>query len=412
VYRYLIHLSASSILTLTAAASINWLADPYAIFGAPSIPDFNAAKPAIATNGRIFKMAGYLHRPMDALILGTSRTIGGISPKHEAFNGLRTFNLAMAAQPNAESALIFKHVSDHNQLQMAVIGLDFFASNAYLPFPDDFSQENFDRDRKLKLLLSFDTLLASKKTLFQPGPAPTAPDAARLNVKKKFTKQAFIDSEKGYMWEGTYLPGPKCRYEFETGKGETGKIQLSPPLEQIRSLIALAHQRQVKLWLFISPSHARQWETLAALGLWDRWEEWKRRLVKINEEEAVRAHQHAFPLWDFSGYNSMTTENLPDANAPNAAMRGYTDSSHYKPNIGNLVLDRLFGLNMPDRQLPQDFGVKLSSANITPHLAGIRSARMRYRQTHPQDIAEIIELERDVKARNRCITYTAIQNEN
>lgn len=409
--RYLTHLTASGLLALTLAAVINWLADPYAIFGAPSIPGFNVAKPAVATNGRIFKMAGYLYRPMDALILGTSRALN-INPKHEAFSGLRTLNLAMAAQPNAETALIFQHVAEHNRLQTAVIGLDFFASNAYLPFPDDFSEENFAPDRKLKLLLSFDTLKASKNTLFQHGPAPTAPDSAKADINKKFSKHAFIDSEKSYMWGGTYLPSPKCRYAFAVAKGETGKAQQTPPLEQLRALIGLAHQHRVRLLLFISPAHARQWETLAALGLWERWEEWKRKLVEINEEEAERLHQPAFPLWDFSGYNRITTENLPDGNAPNAQMTGYVESSHYKPNIGNLILDRLFDLSIPERPLPEDFGVRISSSNIAGHLTDIRSARLRYRQTHPQDIAEIIELERDVKARNRCITYTAIQNEN
>lgn len=403
---YLTHLLASTTLALALTAAFNWFADPYAIFGGPRFPNINEAKPLVTDNVRIFKMVGYLHHPMDALILGTSRAHVGLNPKHQAFNGLRAVNLAMPAQPNAETASLFKFVAERNPLRMAVIGLDFFASNAYLTFSPDFTPDNFNADRKWKLLLSFDTLTAGAKTLFKKGNFPKAPDEAITESRQGYSKQALLNSEKGYMWGGVYLPGPKCRFRFEAGPSETGNVQHTPPLDDIRALIALAHRHDVKLHLFISPSHARQWEVLAALGLWNAWEDWKRQLVRINAEEAARAHRKPFPLWDFSGYHGISTESLPDPNSPDAEMAGYIESSHYKPAIGNLVLDRMFDLKVPGRTLPGDFGVLLTQDGIDQHLEAIRSARMRYRQTHPQDIAEIAELEIEVKQQNRCIDYT------
>jgi hypothetical protein len=404
--RYLTHLLASTALALTVTTAFNWFADPYAVFGGPRLPNINEAKPAVADNTRIFKMVGYLHRPMAGLILGTSRAHVGLNPKHQAFGGLKTVNLAMAAQPNAETALLFKYVAEHNPLQMAVIGLDFFASNAYLIFTQDFTPDNFEKDRKWKLLLSFDTLTASGKTLFKEGSFPKGPDEAITETRKKYSKQALLNSEKGYMWGGTYLPAPKCRFRFEAEPSETGNVQRTPPLEEVRAMIALAHRRHVKLYLFISPSHARQWEVLAVLGLWEAWEDWKRQLVRINEEEAAQAHRQPFPLWDFSGYHSISTENLPDSNASDAEMAGYIESSHYKPNIGNLVLDRMFDLKVPDRTLPDDFGILLTHRNIEPHLQNIRAARAVYRHTHPSDLIEIANLEKEVKQQNRCIDYS------
>jgi hypothetical protein len=44
-------------------------------------------------------------------------------------------------------------------------------------------------------------------------------------------------------------------------------------LEQIRAVLSRAHRDSIQLKLLISPSHARQWETLVAAGLWDKWEE-------------------------------------------------------------------------------------------------------------------------------------------
>jgi hypothetical protein len=404
--RYLTHLLASATLVLAATAALNWFADPYAIFGSPQWPGINEAKPALQTNWRIFKLVGYVHRPMDALILGTSRAHAGLSPKHQAFNGLRTLNLAIPGQPYEETQSIFKYAVEHNPLKLAVFGLDFFASNTYHPSTPDSTPDNFAVDRKQKLLFSFDTLLASSKTLFQPGTFPLTPDMAISDNREKYSKRAFLKSEKGYMWGGGYLPGPNCMFRFEAEPTETGRVNKAPPLENLRAAIALAHQRHVKLYLFISPSHARQWEVLATLGLWDAWEAWKRKLVQINEEEAARAHEKPFPLWDFSGYNSITAENLPERETADAVMVGYIESSHYKPAIGNLLLDRMFNLNVPGRTIPEDFGVLLSENTIEQHLRNIRSARTRYRQTHQQYLAEITGLEKEVKKLNHCIDYT------
>jgi hypothetical protein len=400
--RYLVHLLSSFALLLGAALTVNWLADPYAVFGTPVFKGINEAKPAIATNRRIFKIVGYAHQKMDALILGTSRADAGLSPKHEGFRNLKAVNLATPAQTNTETELIFKFVADRSDLKIAVIGLDFFASNALLTDTDDFTLDNFAQDRKWKLFFSFDTLTASRQSLFQSGTPPIRPDEARENNPKKFSRQAFLASEKSYMWGGTYLPSPQCRYVFEVDRIKNGKYYRNDPLAAIRSIMALAHQRHVKLYLFISPSHARQWEVLAAVGLWAPWEEWKRRLVRINQEEAVRAGQAPFSLWDFSGYHSLSTEALPNTSDDNATMYGYLESSHYKPIIGNLVLDRLFNLKVPGRSVPEDFGVNLTPANIDGHLHAIRRAREHYRQTHHKDIAEIESSALQVKKESRC----------
>ena len=47
------------------------------------------------------------------------------------------------------------------------------------------------------------------------------------------------------------------------------------------------------------------------------------------------------------------------------------------------MLDRIFNYHSPDRTVPADFGVLLTSQNIEAHLAHIRAAREQYRQTHP-----------------------------
>ncbi len=122
----------------------------------------------------------------------------------------------------------------------------------------------------------------------------------------------------------------------------------------------------------------------------------------MNEEEAQRAGQSTFPLWDFSGYNSISTEVVPVLGDTTTIMHWYFDSSHYTPAAGDLVFDRIFNYKSPDRTVPDDFGVLLTNQNIEFHLANIRSDREHYRQSHPDDINEIEAMARKVAKVKRC----------
>ena len=124
-------------------------------------------------------------------------------------------------------------------------------------------------------------------------------------------------------------------------------------------------------------------------------------MVEINEEEAANVGLKPFALWDFSGYNSITKEALPSLADKQTRMLWHWDSSHYKKETGDLVLDRVFGLQQPGRSVPQDFGVMLSSPNIEAHLAAIRDARAEYRRMRPDDVREIEELAREIRTKRR-----------
>jgi hypothetical protein len=70
-------------------------------------------------------------------------------------------------------------------------------------------------------------------------------------------------------------------------------------------------------------------------------------------------------------------------------MRWYWESSHYKKELGDLVLDRVFGYAHPGRTVNEDFGVRLSSGNIEPHLERIRDERARWLAESAGEAAEI-----------------------
>jgi len=71
-----------------------------------------------------------------------------------------------------------------------------------------------------------------------------------------------------------------------------------------------------------------------------------------------------------------------------SSMEWYWESSHYKKELGDRVLDLIFSHVEPGRVVAEDFGVKISSDNIEQHLAKIRRDREHWRTTHPSDVAE------------------------
>src|SRR5206468_2665289 len=218
----------------------------------------------------------------------------------------------------------------------------------------------------LKVLTSLDTLRASLATVRSQSarePQWFAPDGQRLGEVffrragehfEQLGPRGYFEEidrlEVGFKREGQLAAnarGPGRTAQPATAAGETS-------LDYIRSIVAFCRAQGVDLRIFIAPEHAHQLEITAAIGEWATLENAKRALVQLLAEDAAR-HPGAppIPLWDFSGYSSVTTEALPGS-GKHAEMKFYWDSSHFKDIVGDFVLDRLFGLNHPRREVPPD----------------------------------------------------------
>jgi hypothetical protein len=401
--KYAFHLCIGTLTALLAISCFNWLINPYGIWNMPNIQGLKTAAYKPERYERIFKTVKLARDDADTIILGTSRSDLGLDPNHPAL-GQNAINLAIPGQPYRESRMLFDFLAEHQKMKTTVIGLDFFAANSYLPVPEDFVIENFSNERRWRLILSASTLSDSIMVISKKAAPSGAGEYSAKGQKLRSAEQVL--AEGGYrkvtsLWERSfltqaYLPQPECSFNFAASNNWLA------PLEEIRSILAHAHRDHITLKLLISPSHARQWETLAAVDLWSKWEEWKRRLVKMNEEEARRAGQLPFQLWDFSGYNSITTETVPTVGDTKSMMHWYFDSSHYTPAAGDLVLDRIFNYQSPKRTVPDDFGMLLNSNNIDVHLANVRAERVLYRRTHSEDVAEIEAMARESAKTRHC----------
>ncbi|MEE9605923.1 MAG: hypothetical protein V3V70_10200 [Candidatus Scalindua sp.] len=384
----------------------NWFVDPYDLFGSFRIEGLNKLKPESTSHSRMTKAWAVYKRKPNGVIMGSSRAEMGLSPEHPWWEIDNVFNLALTGPSMFEVLRYFQHVHSLKPQKKVVLGLDFFMFNVYRenrPGYDD-SRLFVDIERKLNSrwsqiekyssLVSIDTLSSSVNTVMnQNGDQLFSPsfldngqvDWSNMRQVIRHTggyRRMFFKSEEDFINDQWFVP-PYKEYSF------IHKISGESSFTYFQDFLVIAYRDNVDLQIFISPSHARLWETLSIVGLWSTFEQWKRELVQINEKIAMEYKKKAFPLWDFSGYNSITNEEVPLIDDFETEMKWYWDTSHYNKSAGDLVLDRIFNYQNPTHTVPSDFGVLLTKTNIEEHLKNVQIAQKNYRKTHVNDWAEM-----------------------
>jgi len=156
---------------------------------------------------------------------------------------------------------------------------------------------------------------------------------------------------------------------------------------ELRQLLRESYGNGTDVRLLIPPSHAWHWQTLWLSGLWPRFEEMKRQLVKIDESEALRAGRGAYPIWDFSGAYGPALEQSPTTQTK--TMRWFWEPVHYKRTLGDFLLSRVMGTAGHDAPEIAVFGALLNGPGLERHLAKLRALQQAYAENHPDDMARI-----------------------
>ena len=374
---------------LLLIVAFNAITDPYGIYQLVRIDDINWPKSEMVKNVKMHKAYRVAKIKPEAVILGTSRSAFGIDPEHEAWGSARpVYNLSLAGAGPYVTERFLEHAQSVNPLKKLVYGLDFFTFNVKRPITPDYNGDFLlvDDEGKsnkffsLKImsasLLSTDALSASMTTLTSTGKKPIMIDGKGMFIGatwKNHLRDAFVNMEQLYL-KYVYLSGTKREYAFSDP--DSGNSSL----EDFRKLVIFCRDNGIDAYYFISPPHAQQLEVIRTLGLWPLFEQWKREIVGILEQEGINNL-----LWDFSGYNSVTTA---DISQPGDNF--YRDSTHYNPAAGNLILSRIF--RFLDNEVPDDFGVALNPGNIEQQLASIRTDQKRYHDLYPDNVLEIEQM--------------------
>ena len=129
-------------------------------------------------------------------------------------------------------------------------------------------------------------------------------------------------------------------------------------LAELKYIVNECKKNKIDLIVFISPLHVSHLEAIRLAGLWSIFEEWKIEVSKIAK------------FWDFADYHTIATEAITED------MVYFTDSIHYTPLTGNLMLDKM--LSKTSNPKYPNFGVLIDRNNVREQLLRVRENRKNW----------------------------------
>jgi len=423
---YVFKLLLCSAVVLLFAATLNYVVDPYGLYQLVNLERFNKKKLVAAPNGKLIKPYGVqLVQPM-TLLLGNSRVEAGIDPESNLWpvSWLPVYNMSLPATGIDVATRSLQHALAVASPQTVIVGLDFFDfliesreppgskqrqamegdndfDNRLLVASDGSPNPAYRLQRAkdfLSTLFSLNALVDSIQTvvlqerdnqaeLTDHGFNPLS--EYRRFIRNEGQHALFVQVETTYL--SNYLRRPVALYRPGS--------RTSSEFSSLRRLIDTCVNHHVRLILYIQPIHAHMLEAYWVAGLWPLFEEWKRAVVAIiDEEENAHPDTAAIDLWDFSGYNHFTTETVPAADERGRQMQWYWEAGHYRRELGEVVLSRMLNNSKLENSVA-DFGVKLNERNIEGHLSEIRDARQQYAKTHEEDIRQLEHLAKTISGK-------------
>jgi hypothetical protein len=380
-----------SVFLLLVSCLFCYYIDPFSVYGRVYVKnDVAVNSPGFTKQLRMGKAIGIMQHKPEVLIMGSSRSAFGFSSQvaKDYFPRKKVYNGSLSSTNIYEILRYFQHSAALSPLQQVFIGLDFYQFHGQISQPKNFREDRLAVDVNNqpsgnKVNDSLATLLSGDALFYSIKVATGLCNWDDIYLINGFKEQgdrggslhSFIKSEKTYIDKTYTIP----EFTFKTPDDTKNTF------DYFRQIIQLAHKKKIKLHFFISPSHARQWEVIGQLGLWDKWEYWKHEMLNITQHEAQPYSQAAFLIHDFSGYSTYSTEMVPRTD--DIQMHWYSDSSHYKQALGNIILGHI-----TNNSSKENFGRILSTQNINDHLQLIRVGREQYRRSHEQDIADIKKL--------------------
>lgn len=386
---FLLTFTGTSLAAVGALAALNYTVDPYLIhqWDTPALQQLRPAREKLSSWGKTYAIARY--RPA-VLYLGNSRTELALAASHPGFGGRPVFNGALSGASVGDMIAMASHATALSRLDSVVWGID----------APSFSM--------VRGTLDFDRELVASGALYLPR-------RALLDIKRALTVDMTRDSFsllagrfgrvcrsnlalkgqrdqsciENHMKElgGTAAAVRPRLLEFVRGEGPTPQA-----LEAFEQALAALCRQGTRVRVYINPTHASTYLALHEAGKWPALERWQRALAGLGAR--ARATGCDARLYDFSGFNHVTTEALPQAGG-RPEMQYYWEPSHYRANVGEMVMSRLVGSG----NAAGSFGAEITPGSIEGHLARMREARERYARDHPVEARVASEVARAAGAR-------------
>lgn len=385
---------ATLVLVLGGAATLNYLIDPYGVFGSKPLEQLVRNKVAAIDQPDLAKTYMLERSAAKTILLGNSRVDLGLDPDSKSWpaNWQPVFNLAVPGFYMNERVQHFEHALVNGNPSTLVYGLsvdDFWPItpipstdpeakriNARLSIAPDGTENHLAFIGRATdyafALMSFRAMSDSVRTLrSQDDKMLSSITSLGWNTGGSNDAQAARD---GYHEVADW----KIRYKLPRMLAWAKDPQLD--FGMFDRLIAGAKAHNVKVVIFVAPSYVDEYVLYRELGLKDHYESWKRQLTA--RVDAARTTGANVELWDFSGADEYSTEPLPGPDDKKTALRWFWEAQHFKPALGDKVIKAITGGE-------EGYGVRLTGANVEAHIQHEQQALDQYYADRSADITRV-----------------------
>lgn len=374
----------AALLVLAAVVSLNYAVDPYFIhqWDTPLLKRLSPAQQKIMPWAKTY--AAYRYHP-EVVFLGSSRTEIGLPTDAAPFAGKRVFNLAIAGASVGDAVGMLRHTGFFHRPEIVIWGLDYGWQ-----FREKTGNTDFDgalvADGPFYPL--WRTFLNIKRS------SSMAMTADTLSILMGSSEQSCLSLLASYGQKTSRCLEYIMRDEGGTAKAFEEVLKKSepqaPPPEPTATIALLNrvtadYCRTGTLFRFyLQPIHA-----LAELSYWategEALDTWKVALVQMIDER--RQQGCDIRLLDFSGFNRITTEEIPQATGRDT-MQNFWEQSHYRSEVGHQILEQLMAKDGQNET--NSFGRELTGATIEGHLTDYHNRRGQYLENHPHETRNMV----------------------
>jgi hypothetical protein len=354
---------------------VNFVIDPLGIFHDFRIDKIN--KYVVINNdaGRLVNSIRLQENQYDIIVSGTSRVQSGIDPRSSAFGKARIYNASLGDTDADELNLQLDYIAKHqDELKHLIFGLDFhtFSSKRTI-FPDYYNSLFVEKNSYWDIVGHY---IFSYRSL---GDIYLTVQANQKDSLKKY----WIDGHNHVLSKGGFHKSMENILNYYMGKERmfgcfTYDFQRVLDLE--KSLNALL-RKGIKVSMFISPQHAKNLMMLENVGLFSSYYDWMRDITSM-VARLDRIYKDKITLWNFSGFNSITTEPISDEKDD---MKFYIETSHFKTNVGNYLMQTI----LENREVIEGFGHVIDQSSIEQEITWMKSDARQYSTNFPLDAVDL-----------------------
>ncbi len=288
----------------------------------------------------------------DSMLMGASRA-GKIDPS--SIRSGKYFNFWYPyAVPSRQLKEVRRLLEEKVSLKNIVVGFD---NSSYLINPDSFNSISRSKLQfRYYPLTTLDTIRFYLIYLVMPPNSRTLQDVFGLHprVLGPELKDNGALYERGQENKIAADPGAHVSSDrFTRPWPVVNTFRLQETLDDMKALKSLCDKKGIRLVLFLNPVHVTTYlyDSEKDFG---NYLEFKRKLADIA------------PFYDFTGINSITTNNMY-----------YYETSHYRTLVGDMILSKIVN-GRPDL-CPPDFGVLVTRENVESHLRTQREDFLKHK---------------------------------